>query len=119
MSGSRSTSESLPHIQPKVTVNNAILYVHSNLQRADYGSFQQACAELRQSTYSEVTLDLTRCTYATSSFIGDLVEAVTQMKTEGKNVKVLVSPELGRLLHMAHLYHLIAYDIVDREIEAH
>jgi hypothetical protein len=111
------TSE-LPRIQPKVTLTGAILCVHANLQRADYSSFQQACVELRQSAQREVTLDLTRCTYGTSSFIGDIVEAVTQMKTDGKTVRVLVSPELGRLLQMAHLYHLFTFTIVDVRLEA-
>ena len=99
--------------QPKITVKGGVLCLYGNLQRADYAAFQQACQEICQSKLKNVTLDLTRCSYGTSSFVGDIVEAVTQMKTDGKNVCVNVSPELGRLLQMAHLYHLFEYNIVD------
>lgn len=114
-----SSPEPMPRSQPKVTVKAGVLCLHANLQRTDYGTFQQACEQLRQSNLKEVQFDLTRCTYATSSFIGDLVESVTQMKTDGKAVSVLVSPELGRLLQMAHLYHLFTFNIVDPRIDAH
>ncbi|HYG76192.1 MAG TPA: STAS domain-containing protein [Planctomycetota bacterium] len=102
----------------KISLHGATLTVHANLQRAEYAGFQRACNDLRLFPEREVTIDLARCTYGSSSFIGDIVEAVTQMKADGKKVTVLVSPELGRLLHMAHLYHLFAYTIVDTHLEA-
>ena len=105
-----------PHV--KVIVRDGVLTLTANLQRVDYAAFQRGCHELRHSPEREVTLDLSHCTYGSSSFIGDLVEAVTQMKTDGKLVNVQVSPELGRLLHMAHLYHLFAYQIVDTRLES-
>jgi anti-anti-sigma regulatory factor len=105
-------------VQPKITVKDGVLCLYANLQRADYGTFQRACDELCRSNLKNVTLDLTRCTYGTSSFVGDIVEAVTQMKTDGKNVCVNVSPELGRLLQMAHLYHLFTYNIVDPHLSS-
>jgi len=107
-----------PGSHAKVLLKNGTLSVSANLQRAEYLSFQRACKELCVSKHGEVTIDLSQCTYGTSSFIGDIVEAVTQMKSDGKKVTVLVSPELGRLLHMAHLYHLFAYLIVDTQYEA-
>jgi anti-anti-sigma factor len=83
------------------------------LQRADFGAFQDACNALMHSKSPQVILDLTRCTYVSSLFIGMLVDAVTTMKTAGKVVNVVVSPQVGRFLHMAHLYHLFDYSIVE------
>ncbi|MCY3021525.1 MAG: hypothetical protein NTW87_21130 [Planctomycetota bacterium] len=62
-------------------------------------------------------MDLTRCTYLSSLFVGCLVDALTQMKADGKDVKVFVSPEIGHFLHMAHLYHLFTYQIVAPPLE--
>lgn len=115
MSGLPITQPSVS-VQPKITIRQGVLCVYANLQRSDYVSFQLACNELCQSPQKEIIIDLTRCTYGTSSFVGDIVEAVTQMKTDGKSVCVKVSPELGRLLHMAHLYHLFSYIIVDPQL---
>ena len=98
-------------IHPKVVCNDGILKLACNLQRADYSLFQEACMQLCKSSHSEVTIDLTLCTYVNSLVIGTLVDTVTQLKTDGKQVKVRVSPEVGRFLHMAHLYHLFSYDI--------
>jgi hypothetical protein len=44
-------------------------------------------------------------------FIGTLVDSVVQMKVDGKDVGVRVSPEIGHFLNMAHLYHLFSYEI--------
>ena len=46
-----------------------------------------------------------------------LVDAVTEMKMQGKEVTVYVSPEVGRFLHMAHLYHIFAYTVVDTDTD--
>ena len=83
------------------------------LQRADFAAFQEACNALVHSPSPHVVLDLTRCTYVSSLFIGMLVDAVTSMQTAGKTIDVLVSPQVGRFLHMAHLYHLFEYTIVE------
>jgi len=80
--------------------------------RVDFADFERAMKELDQIRVMEVSIDLTQCTYASSLFIGALVEGVTQLKTHGKNVKVRVSPELGRFLNMARLFHLFDYEIV-------
>lgn len=97
----------------KFVVKDSVLTLQTNLHRADYNGFQQACNHLRASSYNMVRLDLTKCSYVSSLFIGLLVDVVTQMKADGKDVTVHVSPEVGRFLHMAHLYHLFAYTIVD------
>lgn len=101
--------------QTSISVRDGVLTLHRNLQRADYNTFQNACAELRTSALEKATLDLGRCTYMNSMFVGVLVDVVTQMKMDGRTVVVWVSPELGRFLHMAHLYHLFTYQIVDLE----
>jgi anti-anti-sigma regulatory factor len=97
----------------KFVLKEGVLTLQANLQRADYNGFQQACHILRTSKAQSVRVDLTKCTYVSSLFIGLLVDVVTQMKTDGKDVTVHVSAEVGRFLHMAHLYHLFAYTIVD------
>ena len=56
-------------------------------------------------------MDLKRCASLTSAFVGALVDAVVQMRADGKSVVVYVSPEVGRFLNMAHLYHLMSYEL--------
>jgi anti-anti-sigma regulatory factor len=56
-------------------------------------------------------IDLTRCAYISSLFIGELADAVMKMTAGGKVVHVEVSPEIGKTLHTARLYHLFAYEI--------
>lgn len=102
----------------KIALNKGVLTLHATLQRADYNQFQRACNELASSAHREITLDLSRSTYASSIFIGILVDVVTRMKTDGKDVTVFVSAEIGKLLHMAHLYHLFTYQIVQPPADA-
>jgi anti-anti-sigma factor len=97
----------------KIEMTQERLRVTANLQRADINHFQEACAALCKTSHQDVVIELTRCTYVSSLVIGILVDTVTQLKTDGKQVTVLVSPEVGRFLHMAHLYHLFAYQVVD------
>ncbi len=96
-----------------VILTDSTLFVTSALKRSDFAAFQRAWRSLHQSSWAAVTLDLTGCTYGSSTFIGEVTDAVVQMTAGGKEVVVLVSPELGRLLHMAHLYHLFQYTVVD------
>ena len=72
---------------------------------------------MRASPCVAVVLDLTRCTYLSSDFIGVLVDAVMQMKADGKAVVIHVSPEIGRFLNMAHFYHLMTYEIAQPPLE--
>jgi anti-anti-sigma regulatory factor len=88
-----------------------MLIVHTNLMRVDHAGFEVACRELCARTMPSVHIDLTRCTYLSSMFIGTLVDCVVQMKVDGKTVGVRVSPEIGHFLNMAHLYHLFSYEI--------
>jgi anti-anti-sigma regulatory factor len=97
----------------KIEVTPDCLRIAANLQRADINRFQDACSAFCKTPERDVILELTRCTYVSSLVIGILVDTVTQLKTDGKNVTVLVSPEVGKFLHMAHLYHLFSYEIVD------
>ena len=101
----------------KIQLKHGTLFLLDDLQRGDLSAFQSGCEELARISNSKVILDLTKCTYVSSLFIGVLVEAVTQMKTDGKEVSVYVSPEVGRFLHMAHLYHLFTYQIVDTHLD--
>ena len=98
---------------PKVSLCDGKLRLNCNMQRADEGAFQKACEELLKSPVREVEIDLTACTYINSLAIGTLVDTVTQLKADGKQVTVRVSREVGRFLHMAHLYHLFSYEIVE------
>lgn len=102
----------------KIVFKDNYLKLCCNLQRADYAPFQVACEKLGKSPAQQVTLDLTMCTYISSLIIGILVDSVTTMKAAGKDVQVRVSPEVGRFLHMAHLYHLFNYEIVQPNLEA-
>jgi anti-anti-sigma regulatory factor len=104
----------IPQAEQRVLFEKGRLQVQCALQRADFGAFQDGCNALMHSPSPHVVLDLTRCTYVSSLFIGVLVDAVTTMQTAGKTIDVLVSPQVGRFLHMAHLYHLFEYTIVER-----
>ena len=97
----------------KIILKQGVLKLMCNLQRADDLQFQAACEQLCKQQGNEFLIDLTLCTYINSLGIGSLVDTVTQLKTDGKQVTVKVSPEIGRFLHMAHLYHLFSYQIVE------
>jgi anti-anti-sigma factor len=99
---------------PRITVADGVLTLAANPLRADIAAFAAACGQLAGSQAGTAILDLTRCTYLSSQYIGVLVDTVTQMKMDGREVVVRVSPELGRFLHMAHLYHIFAYEIADQ-----
>ena len=86
------------------------------LQRSDLGAFKAACQELCDCEAQRIVVDLTRCCYMSSSFIGELADAVMRMKGGGKEVHVAVSAEIGKVLHMARLYHLFEYEIAASEI---
>lgn len=101
----------------KIVMKEGTLCLRCNLQRADQQAFQEACLSLCNSTKTNLCLDLSRSNYLNSLLIGILVDAVTEMKSRNKIVSVLVSPEIGRFLHMAHLYHLFRYDIVEPPVE--
>src|SRR5438105_676256 len=98
--------------QPTFVLKDGKLCLNANLPRSEYSAFQGACDELIHCALKEVTIDLTACTYVNSLFIGTLVDAVTQMKMNGKQVNVYVSPEVGHFFHMAHLYHLFVYKVI-------
>ena len=102
-----------------VIVSGPKLEVMRTLQRADFGVFQDGWKALTHCPSPQVMLDLTRCTYVSSLFIGMLVDAVTSLRTAGKVVKVHVSPQVGRFLNMAHLYHLFEYTVVEPPEESH
>jgi len=107
------TTRIIAKASPNVSLKESHLTLTGNLQRADHAGFKHACHTLVCSSHCKVVLDLTACTYVSSLVIGILVDSVTQMSADGKDVKVRVSPEVGRFLHMAHLYHLFSYEIVE------
>jgi len=112
MEKTRAGHSSITTRASRVLRQDSVLSVLGNPMRVDFADFERAMKELDQIRVMEVSIDLTQCTYASSLFIGALVEGVTQLKTHGKNVKVRVSPELGRFLNMARLFHLFDYEIV-------
>ncbi len=95
----------------RIALNAGSLRALDDLQRADLAAFKKACAMLCASDHQSVFIDLNRCVYISSLFIGELAEAVMQMTAAGKDVHVVVSPEIGKTLHMARLYHLFDYEI--------
>ncbi len=95
----------------KFSLNAGSLRALANLQREDLGAFKSACAALRESACQSVFINLARCSYMSSLFIGELAEAVMGMKSAGKEVHVEVSPEIWKILYMARLYHLFEYEI--------
>ncbi|HYF49958.1 MAG TPA: STAS domain-containing protein [Planctomycetota bacterium] len=107
------TTRIMAKASPNVVLVETTLTLKGNLQRADFAAFEHACQTLVKSAHCKVVLDMSACTYVSSLVIGILVDAVTQMRADGKDVKVRVSPEVGRFLHMAHLYHLFSYEIVE------
>ena len=98
-------------------LKNDTLSLCCNLHRTDHQAFQDACNQLCNSSHSALVMDLTKCTYMNSMLIGVLVDAVTGMKIAEKTVTVYVSPEIGRFLHMAHLYHIFEYEIAEPFLE--
>jgi anti-anti-sigma regulatory factor len=98
-----------------VARNETALTVLGNPMRVDFADFERELEALKTLHAHEVSIDLTKCTYASSLFIGALVEGVTSLKSSGRTVKVRVSPELGRFLNMARLFHLFEYEIVGTE----
>jgi anti-anti-sigma factor len=97
----------------KIILKPGLLKLTCNIQRADDLQFQMMCEQLCEQKLEEFLIDLTSCTYMNSLAIGALVDTVSHLKTIGKQVTVKVSPEIGRFLHMAHLYHLFSYQVVE------
>ncbi|MCW8131639.1 MAG: STAS domain-containing protein [Planctomycetota bacterium] len=65
----------------------------------------------------EVLIDFADCRYLSSMFIGHLVDGIMRAKERHKDVRVLVSPEIGRFFEMAHLDQLFEYEVAeDRRI---
>ena len=97
--------------ESKIALNAGALRALGELQRSDLSAFKQACEELCASEHQSIFIDLARCAYISSVFIGELADAVMRMTASGKDVHVEVSPEIGKTLHMARLYHLFDYEI--------
>jgi ABC-type transporter Mla MlaB component len=100
----------------KLELSAGTLRALTELQRADLCTFRNSCEQLGHSNLSSISLDLTRCSQLSSMFISELADAVMRIKATGKEVHVEVSPQLGKMLHKAHLYHLFQYTISSAEI---
>lgn len=101
----------------KIVLRGDGLAVDGTLQRVDYNPFRDACDTLLRNHEPEIYFDLRKCSYLSSLFIGALVDAITQIKAQKRLVRVEVSAEIGRLLHMAHLYHLFNYEVWETQTE--
>jgi len=99
-------------ISARIVLEGGVLKLNGNPVHADYAAFERACNALSGTTCACVVVDLTRCTYLNSVFVGLLVETVTQMKSAGKKVRLYVSPEVGHFFNMAHLFHLFDYEVL-------
>jgi anti-anti-sigma regulatory factor len=100
----------------KISLRAGALRAAGELQRGDLGVFKQSFSQLCNSPCRSIFVDLRHCSQLGSMFIGELAEAVMRMKAGGKDVHVEVSPELGKLLHMARMYCLFDYDICAAEL---
>ncbi|MEI6232602.1 MAG: STAS domain-containing protein [Planctomycetota bacterium] len=98
------------------TLNAGALCALGDVQRGDLRAFKDACTALRDCGQQSVFIDFSRCSYISSLFIGELAEAVMQMTASGKDVHVVVSPEIGKTLHMARLYHLFTFEISSADV---
>ncbi|MCZ7646554.1 MAG: STAS domain-containing protein [Planctomycetota bacterium] len=89
-----------------------VLRIEGALLRVHLGPFCEQVAGLANVPSPEVTLDFTGCVYMSSQFIGRLVDGVQEVRRSGKQVRVLLSPELGEFFDRAHLQHLFEYEVV-------
>lgn len=95
-----------------ISVEDGTLRLKGNPLHADFGAFEKACSSMSRTSCACIVMDLTRCTYLNSMFVGLLVDTVVQLKGTGKKVRLCVSPEVGRFFNMAHLFHLFDYEIL-------
>lgn len=100
----------------KISLNAGALRASGELQRSDLSAFRHSIASLCASPCRSIFVDLKDCSQIGSLFIGELAHAVERMKAGGKDVHVEVSPEVGKLLHMARMYCLFDYDICAAEL---
>ena len=107
--GRRATGAVAP---AKIVAEDGTLRLNGNPAHVDYAAFEKACGALFRTSCACVLIDLTRCTYLNSMFVGLLVDTVIQIKGAGKKVRLCVSPEVGRFFNMAHLYHLFDYEVL-------
>ncbi|MGD0091931.1 MAG: STAS domain-containing protein [Planctomycetota bacterium] len=94
-----------------IVLEDGALTLNGNPARADFAAFEQACHTLCRAPHPSIVVDLTRCTYLNSMFIGVIVDTVIRMKGARKHVRLAVSPEVGRFFNMAHLCYLFSYEI--------
>lgn len=99
----------------KIALSAGSLRAAGEFQRGELAAFKRSFKDLSESPCRSVFVDLKRCPRLNSMFIGELTDAVVRMKAGGKDVHVEVSPELGKLLHMARLYCLFDYEISPAE----
>lgn len=99
----------------KISLNAGALHASGELRRSDLSAFRQSIACLCESPCRSIFVDLKCCSQMGSMFIGELANAVVRMKAGGKDVHVEVSPEVGKLLHLARMYCLFDYDICAAE----
>jgi len=100
----------------KISLSAGALRACGELQRADLPSFRKSFQQLCECPDHSIFVDLKKCTRLGSMFIGEMADAVMRMQAGGKKVHIEVSPEIGKLLHLARLYCLFDYDITTAEI---
>jgi anti-anti-sigma factor len=99
-------------VSAKIVLEGGVLRINGNPAHADFAAFEKACSTVLSTLCACIVMDLTRCTYLSSMFVGLLVDTVTQLKGAGRKVRLCVSPEVGQFFNMAHLYHLFDYEIL-------
>lgn len=103
-------------LNAKIALSAGALRATGDLQRGDLPTFRQSFQQLCESPQRNIFVDLKQCRRMGSRFIGEMADAVMRMQAGGKDVHVEVSPEIGKLLHLARIYCLFEYDISAAEI---
>lgn len=95
------------------SLQDGVLEVCGPLDRTQWASFEEGCALLLDTqAWRQVRIDLTRCRYLSSLFIGHLVGTYKQIEKEGRTVRLVVSEEVARFLDLAFLNEVMAYEVV-------
>lgn len=95
--------------------DKGVLFIQGALNSSQLSAFKGGLAKMVESRENEVLVDFTQCRYLSSVFIGQLVDSILSAKDKGKIVHVIVSPEIGRFLSMAHLQYLFDFEVVEAD----
>ncbi len=81
-------------------IKGGVLKVLKQLDNDYDVSFDRACADLVSSKEKEISIDLSRVRFITSTYIGLMAAAFFQAKSHGKNMTVIAQ---GQVLHVLRM----------------